>query len=114
RPVSPRSVLRPQSALARQLTSLHTSLRVVVDPFQSIYRFRGADPLLLVEFPDAFIGAQVLVLEQNYRSTRTLVALANALVAPLAERPASWTSNPAGPPARVYSATDDADDARFI
>jgi DNA helicase-2/ATP-dependent DNA helicase PcrA len=87
---------------------------VVGDPFQSIYRFRGADPRLLVEFPRAFEGAQVLVLEQNYRSTRTVVALANALVAPLAERPASWTANPAGPPARVYAAVDDADEARFV
>jgi len=56
----------------------------------------------------------VLVLEQNYRSTRTVVALANALVAPLAERPASWTANPAGPPARLYTAADDADEARFV
>src|SRR5207237_848935 len=54
------------------------------------------------------------VLEQNYRSTRTVVALANALVAPLAERPASWTANPAGPPARVYAAADDGDEARFV
>src|SRR5438270_4173674 len=105
---------RLQSSLLQQLTSRHQNLTVVGDPFQSIYRFRGADPRLLIEFPDAFAGAQVLVLEQHYRSTRTVVALANSLVAPLGERPASWTVNPAGPPARVYSATDDADEARFI
>jgi DNA helicase-2/ATP-dependent DNA helicase PcrA len=105
---------RLQAALLQRLTTRHQNLTVVGDPFQSIYRFRGADPRLLVEFPHAFAGAQVLVLEQNYRSTRTVVALANALVAPLADRPASWTTNPAGPPARVYTASDDADEARFV
>jgi DNA helicase-2/ATP-dependent DNA helicase PcrA len=103
-----------QASLLQRLTSRHHNLTVVGDPFQSIYRFRGADPRLLVEFADAFSGAQVLVLEQNYRSTRTVVALANALVEPLGERPASWTANPAGPPARVYAAADDADEARFV
>src|SRR5262249_40558212 len=92
---------RLQAALLQRLTTRHQNLTVVGDPFQSIYRFRGADPRLLVDFPQEFAGAQVLVLEQNYRSTRTVVALANALVAPLADRPASWTTNPAGPPARV-------------
>lgn len=105
---------RLQASLLQQLTSRHHNLTVVGDPFQSIYRFRGADPRLLVEFPDAFAGAQVLVLEQNYRSTRTVVALANSLVAPLGERPASWTANPAGPPARVYAANSDADEAHFV
>src|SRR5947207_2152304 len=105
---------RLQASLLERLTSRHLNLTVVGDPFQSIYRFRGADPRLLVDFPNAYSGAQVLVLEQNYRSTRTVVALANALVAPLAERPASWTANPAGPPARVYTAADDADEARFV
>jgi DNA helicase-2/ATP-dependent DNA helicase PcrA len=105
---------RLQASLLERLTSRHLNLTVVGDPFQSIYRFRGADPRLLVEFPNAYSGAQMLVLEQNYRSTRTVVALANALVAPLAERPASWTANPAGPPARVYAAADDGDEARFV
>jgi DNA helicase II / ATP-dependent DNA helicase PcrA len=105
---------RLQASLLQQLTSRHHNLTVVGDPFQSIYRFRGADPRLLVDFPDAFAGAQVLVLEQNYRSTRTVVALANSLVAPLGERPASWTANPVGPPALVYAASSDADEARFV
>src|SRR5947209_527746 len=105
---------RLQASLLERLTSRHHNLTVVGDPFQSIYRFRGADPRLLVEFPTAFSGAQVLVLEQNYRSTRPAVALSNALVAPLAERPASWTVNPAGPPARLYAASDDVDEARFV
>ncbi len=105
---------RLQASLLQQLTSRHQNLTVVGGPFQSIYRFRGADPRLLVEFPRAFAGAQVLVLEQNYRSTCTVVALANALVAPLGERPASWTANPVGPPARLYAASDDTDEARFV
>jgi DNA helicase II / ATP-dependent DNA helicase PcrA len=80
----------------------------------SVYGFRGADPRLLSEFPRTFPGAQVVVLEENHRSTRTIVSLANELAAPLGQRPASWTSNPEGLPARVYVADDDNEEAQFI
>ncbi len=56
----------------------------------------------------------MFVLDENHRSTATIVALANAIAAPLATRPASWTSNPAGPAARVYCADDEVDEARFV
>jgi len=90
-----------QATLLQRLAARHHNLAVVGDPLQSIYGFRGADPRLLAEFPRTFPGAQVVVLEQNHRSTRTIVALANVLAAPLGERPASWTTNPDGPPARL-------------
>ena len=89
-------------------------MAVVGDPLQSVYGFRGADPQLLVEFTRTFPGAQVVVLEENHRSTRAIVSLANALAAPLGQRPASWTSNPDGPPARLYVADDDEGEAQFI
>ena len=56
----------------------------------------------------------MFVLDENHRSTATIVTLANAIAAPLASRPASWTSNPAGPAARVYRAEDEDDEARYI
>jgi DNA helicase II / ATP-dependent DNA helicase PcrA len=105
---------RLQAGLLQRLVARHQNLAVVGDPFQSVYGFRGADPRLLTEFPQTFPGAQVLVLEQNHRSTRTIVALANALAAPLGVRPASWTTNPDGPPARLYVADDDNEEAHFI
>jgi hypothetical protein len=92
----------------------HHNVAVVGDPLQSVCGFRGADPQLLVEFTRTFPGAQVVVLEENHRSTRAIVSLANALAAPLGQRPASWTSNPDGPPARLYVADDDEGEAQFI
>jgi DNA helicase II / ATP-dependent DNA helicase PcrA len=105
---------RLQASLLQRLVARHQNVAVVGDPLQSIYAFRGTDPRLLAEFPRTFPGARVVVLERNHRSTRTIVALANALAAPLGERPASWTTNPDGPPARLYAADDDADEARFV
>jgi DNA helicase-2/ATP-dependent DNA helicase PcrA len=105
---------RLQADLLYRLVERHQNVAVVGDPLQSIYRFRGADPLLLTEFPRTFPGAQIVVLEQNHRSTRTIVALANALAAPLGGRPACWTSNPDGPAARLYVADDDVDEARYV
>jgi DNA helicase II / ATP-dependent DNA helicase PcrA len=103
-----------QAAILQRLTARHQNVAVVGDPLQSVYGFRGADPRPLSEFPRTFPGAQVVVLEENHRSTHTVVSLANALAAPLGQRPASWTSNPEGPPARVYAAEDDAEEALFI
>jgi DNA helicase II / ATP-dependent DNA helicase PcrA len=103
-----------QAGLLQRLTARHQNLAVVGDPWQSIYGFRGADPRLLSEFPRTFPGAQVVVLERNHRSTRTIVALANALAAPLGVRPASWTTNPNGPQARLYVADDDIEEAHFV
>jgi len=105
---------RLQAALLQRLVAQHQNLAVVGDPLQSVFRFRGADRRLLMDFSSMFPGARTFVLEQNHRSTRTIVELANALAAPLGERPASWTRNPDGPPGRLYAAVDDADEARFI
>src|ERR671932_556237 len=103
-----------QAAILHRLAARHQNVAVVGDPLQSVYGFRGADPQLLVEFTRTFPGAQVVVLEENHRSTRAIVSLANALAAPLGQRPASWTSNPDGPPARLYVADDDEGEAQFI
>jgi len=103
-----------QYSLLQQLVEQHRNLALVGDPLQSVYSFRGADPTLLLAFPRDYPEARVFVLDQNHRSTATVVALANAIAAPLANRPDSWTSNPAGPVARIYRADDEADEARFV
>jgi DNA helicase-2/ATP-dependent DNA helicase PcrA len=103
-----------QYALLQQLVARHRNLALVGDPLQSVYSFRGADPTLLLAFPRDYPEARVFVLDENYRSTATVVALANAIAGPLGSRPNSWTSNPAGPAARIYRADDEEDEARFV
>ena len=56
------------------------NLTVVGDDYQSIYRFRGADPFHFINFPDKYEGCKVFRLEQNYRSTAQIVAAADALI----------------------------------
>lgn len=105
---------RVQYAILQSLAARHRNLALVGDPLQSVYGFRGADPSLLQAFPRDYPDARVFVLDENHRSTATIVTLANAIAAPLASRPASWTSNPQGPSARLYCADDDAGEARFV
>src|SRR5919202_851405 len=93
-----------QNALLRLIVERHHNLMVVGDPLQTVYTWRSADPKILLDFPQTYPGARVIVLNENHRSTGVIVALANAVAAPLQYRPDSWTQNPAGPRARVYGA----------
>lgn len=62
------------------------NLTVVGDDYQSIYQFRGADPSHFIHFPKTYPNAHVVRLEENYRSTRPIVAAAEALIAHNAHR----------------------------
>jgi DNA helicase-2/ATP-dependent DNA helicase PcrA len=103
-----------QVALLQLLAAQHRNLVVAGDPAQSIYSFRGADVRFLLGFDRDFPGAVQLSLDRNFRSTNRLVGLANALNDLLAYRPAQVTDNPEGPPARLYVAEDEQDEAAFI
>jgi DNA helicase II / ATP-dependent DNA helicase PcrA len=105
---------RPQFGLLRQVVERHRNLAVVGDPAQSIHAWNGADPRLLVKFSEQYPEARIFPLDQNHRSTGVVVALSNALAAPLGDARESWTTNPAGPPARLYAARDEVDEARFV
>jgi DNA helicase-2/ATP-dependent DNA helicase PcrA len=103
-----------QFHLLRQIVERHRNLSVVGDPRQAIFAWRGADPKILLDFPREYPDAQVFSLDENHRSTGVVVALSNVLAAPLEAGRESWTSNAPGPRARVYTARDELDEARFV
>ena len=105
-----------QYAWLRVLAGRSAQVMAVGDDDQSIYGWRGARIEHIQRFSDDFPGATVVRLEQNYRSTGTILKAANALIANNAERlgKALWTDGAEGEPIRLYAGFNDADEARFI
>jgi DNA helicase II / ATP-dependent DNA helicase PcrA len=89
---------RPQYQLLRLLTTAHKNLFVVGDEDQSIYKFRGADIQNILKFEKDFPGARVIKLEQNYRSSKTILQVAGTVVGNNTERKGKtlWTENESG------------------
>jgi DNA helicase-2/ATP-dependent DNA helicase PcrA len=89
---------------------------VVGDDDQSIYRWRGARIEHIHRFQRDFPGAQLLRLEQNYRSTGNILAAANALIAHNSERLGKnlWTAGGEGDPIRVFAAFNERDEVDFV
>jgi ATP-dependent DNA helicase UvrD/PcrA len=89
---------------------------VVGDSDQSIYRFRGADMRNILEFEEAFPDVTVIVLEQNYRSTQTILDAANAVIDHnVARKPKNlWTDQGQGPRITRFHADDEGDEARWV
>jgi DNA helicase-2/ATP-dependent DNA helicase PcrA len=89
---------------------------VVGDDDQSIYRWRGARVEHIHQFQNDFPSARVVKLEQNYRSTGTILKAANAVIANNAERLGKnlWTEGTDGEPIRLYAAYNERDEADFV
>ncbi len=89
---------------------------VVGDDDQSIYRWRGARVEHIHQFQKDFPGTRVVKLEQNYRSTETILNAANAVIANNRSRMGKnlWTEGAEGEPIRVYSAYNERDEADFV
>ena len=89
---------------------------VVGDDDQSIYRWRGARVEHIYRFQKDFPGASVIKLEQNYRSTATILNAANAVIENNSSRMGKklWTEGVEGEPIRVYSAYNERDEADFV
>ncbi len=107
---------RAQYMLVQQLTAVHRNLCVVGDSDQSIYRFRGADIRNIRDFEKDYPDARVIVLEQNYRSTETILDAANAVIAQNTKRTPKnlWSDRGEGLPIIRYEAEDEHDEAGFV
>jgi DNA helicase-2/ATP-dependent DNA helicase PcrA len=105
-----------QYAWLRLLTGTDNQIFIVGDDDQSIYGWRGAKIENIQRFSKDFAGSRMLRLEQNYRSTGTILAAANALIDHNAGRLGKklWTAGADGEPVHIYSAFNDLDEARFI
>ncbi|MBS1847648.1 MAG: UvrD-helicase domain-containing protein, partial [Actinobacteria bacterium] len=107
---------RVQNDLVCLLGAAHRNVFVVGDSDQSIYRFRGADVRNILEFDRAFPDRELIVLDQNYRSTQTILDAANAVIANNAARAPKelWTDGGAGEPIRRYQAETEDDEASWV
>jgi DNA helicase-2/ATP-dependent DNA helicase PcrA len=105
-----------QFALISFLTEKQQNIAVVGDEDQSIYKWRGADILNILNFEHHFPNTKTIRLEQNYRSTQTILDVAGAVVKHNVERKGKnlWTSNPRGDRVRYYQAFDAESEARFV
>ena len=105
-----------QYRLVRLLAGTRKNLCVVGDDDQSIYRWRGADLRNILDFEKDFPGVRVVKLEQNYRSTRTILAAAGKVVEKNRGRKKKtlWTDNPAGEKIVYRQTADEREEARFV
>jgi DNA helicase-2/ATP-dependent DNA helicase PcrA len=107
---------RAQYTIVRLLTSERRNVCCVGDPDQSVYRWRGADIRNILDFEADYPGTRVIRLEQNYRSTKRILAIAAGVIGHNVARKDKtlWTENAEGEPAAVYRAWDEHEEANFI
>jgi len=105
-----------QNEMIVQLAGAHRNICVVGDGDQSIYKFRGADLANILEFERAFPDATVVLLEQNYRSTQTILDAANAVISQNQSRKPKdlWTDAGAGTLIKRYAAEDESDESSWV
>lgn len=105
-----------QNDLVVMLGEEHRNVCVVGDSDQSVYKFRGADMRNILEFETAFPDSTMVVLEQNYRSTQTILDAANAVIARnQARKPKDlWTESGAGDQIVRFQGEDETDEAQWI
>jgi DNA helicase-2/ATP-dependent DNA helicase PcrA len=107
---------KAQYILVKLLAQQHGNVCVVGDSDQSIYAFRGADMRNIMDFGKDYPDARVIVLDQNYRSTQTILDAANAVISNnVARQPKHlWTDEGAGDPITVFAAQDEREEAAFV
>lgn len=107
---------RPQYLLIRRLCERHRNLCVVGDPDQSIYKWRGADLRNILDFEHDFPDATIISLDQNYRSTQTILDAASAVINQNRNRKPKrlWTQRKGGTKIVYYRGADELDEAAFL
>ncbi|MAZ30086.1 ATP-dependent DNA helicase PcrA [bacterium] len=105
-----------QFAIARVIAGEHPNICVVGDIDQSIYSWRGADISNVLQFERHFTGAKTILLEENYRSTQTIIAASNQVIAQNKNRVEKtvFTSNATGEKITLYAAQQGIDEAEYI
>ena len=105
-----------QYLLTSLLAGGYENICVVGDDDQSIYRFRGATIENILNFEKQYKGSRTIRLEQNYRSTQSILNAANAVIAHNLGRKGKklWTSNSQGDPITVYEAQDEGTEANYV
>ena len=107
---------RAQYEVIKLLAEGHENICVVGDDAQSIYSFRGADIRNILDFSKDYPKAKTFRLEQNYRSTKNILAVADTLIKFNVDQLKKdlWTENPSGEPVRLLSCIDDRDEGHQI
>ncbi|MGV3596253.1 MAG: ATP-dependent helicase [Bacteroidota bacterium] len=105
-----------QYAIVKKLSAVHQNLAVVGDDAQSIYAFRGATIKNILNLEKDYPELRVFKLEQNYRSTQTIVNAAGAVIANNKEQLKKnvWTSNEEGEKIKVLRATTDNEEGKMV
>ena len=105
-----------QYKFLKLLAQEHRNICVVGDDYQSIYRWRGAEVTNILNFEKDYPGARVILLEQNYRSTQTILKAAEKVIVNnrCQKHKKLWTDNPSGEPIGVYRAGDEEAEADFV
>ena len=105
-----------QYLLTSLLAGAYENICVVGDDDQSIYRFRGATIENILNFEKQYKGSRTIRLEQNYRSTQSILNAANAVIAHNLGRKGKrlWTSNGHGDPITIYEASDEGVEANYV
>ncbi|MCC7356855.1 MAG: UvrD-helicase domain-containing protein [Candidatus Doudnabacteria bacterium] len=106
----------PAQYVLLSLLAAHHNLFVVGDDAQSIYGFRGSSIANILNFESEFSDARVYKLEQNYRSTKNILAVAESIIALNTEQKAKtlWTENETGPKIIVRECDNERDEAAFV
>ncbi|CAI8048604.1 ATP-dependent DNA helicase PcrA, partial [Geodia barretti] len=105
-----------QYAISRQMARHHLNICVVGDPDQSIYTWRNADIRNILSFQDDYPKAKLIALEENYRSTQTILDAARSLIASNTQRVEKdlWTRNGSGVPIVIAEGYNEEEEAQFV
>lgn len=107
---------RLQAQIVKLMTTKHDNVAVVGDEFQSIYSFRGASHKNMLEFPKLFPSAQIIKLEENYRSTQPILDVANSIMEDVKEsfKKRLFAKIDGGETPVVVAARDENEQSRFV